>query len=110
MRDPVHQPVAIVTGSAKNIGRSIAITLARSGVRVIVHAKTSAQACQDTVKAIQDLGGQAHAVLSDISTPEGAQLLIDQCITHFGQLDMLINNAAIRKHTPFESLLYAEWR
>jgi 3-oxoacyl-[acyl-carrier protein] reductase len=110
MKDPVHQPVAIVTGSAKNIGRSIAITLARSGVRVIVHAKTSAQACQDTVKAIQDLGGQAHAVLSDISTPEGAQLLIDQCITHFGQLDMLINNAAIRKHTPFESLLYAEWR
>jgi 3-oxoacyl-[acyl-carrier protein] reductase len=110
MKEPSSKPVAIVTGSAKNIGRAIAINLAQSGVRVIVHAKTSAHDCAETVKMIEDLGGHAHAVLSDISTPEGAQLLIDQCIAHYGQLDILINNAAIRKHTPFESLHYSEWR
>jgi 3-oxoacyl-[acyl-carrier protein] reductase len=102
--------VAIVTGSAKNIGRAIALTLAKSGVRVIVHAKTSLADCQDTVREIKALGGDAHEVLADISTPDGAKHLIEECINRFGQLDMLINNAAIRKHTPIESLLYPEWR
>jgi 3-oxoacyl-[acyl-carrier protein] reductase len=110
MHEKAHSPVAIVTGSAKNIGRSIAIHLAKSGVRVLVHAKNSKDTCEETVQAIVQLGGQAHAVLADVSQPEGAQHLIHRCIEHFGQVDMLINNAAIRRHTAFDHLTYMEWR
>lgn len=110
MTQCADQFVAIVTGSAKNIGRAIAMTLAKSGVRVIVHAKTSVQACEQTVSEIKAMGGEAHAVLSDISTPAGAKLLITECVEHYGQIDILINNAAIRKHTAFEALYPTEWR
>jgi 3-oxoacyl-[acyl-carrier protein] reductase len=102
--------VVLVTGSAKNIGRAIALNLASQGASVMVHARSSASDCQEVVSLIQKSGGIASYHLSDISQPEGAQSLLDATQKTFGALDVLVNNAAIRRHSNFESLGWQEWR
>lgn len=102
--------VAIVTGSALNIGRAIALALARSGYRVMVHALHSADDCAETARLIADAGGEAAVHLADISDPEQARGLIDAAVGRFGRLDALVNNASRRRQTPLAEITPAEWR
>ena len=102
--------VAIVTGSAKNIGREIALELAREGASVLINARSSLQEAQDVARAVQAAGGSAFVHLADVSQPEGAASLLNAAIGQFGRLDILVNNAAVRRHSPLESLELAEWR
>jgi 3-oxoacyl-[acyl-carrier protein] reductase len=102
--------VALVTGSAKNIGRAIALHLAKHGAHVMVNAKSAERECSEVVELIKSAGGQASFHLSDISHPDGSQSLIQATQEVFGRLDILINNAAIRRHSDFESLSWLEWR
>jgi 3-oxoacyl-[acyl-carrier protein] reductase len=103
-------PVAIVTGAARNIGRAIALELARAGVSVVVNAKSSGAEAADVVRAIEALGGRAVVHLADVSEPAGAQGLIDAAVRHFGRLDILVNNAAVRRESSFETLDWQQWR
>ena len=102
--------VAIVTGSARNIGRAIAITLARAGAAVVVNAAKSGTEAQDVVKEIEGFGGRAVAQLADVTDPTGARSLVATAITTFGRLDCLVNNAAVRRETSFAGMSLAEWR
>ncbi len=102
--------VAVVTGSAMNIGRATALMLAREGAKVMVHAKSNAAGVEETKALITAAGGQADGHLADLSTEAGAASLIDAAVKRFGSLDILINNAAIRRNTPITEISYAEWR
>ena len=102
--------VALVTGAARNIGRAIAAGLAERGTKVMVNALTSADAAAETVQMIRDAGGEADLHLADVSTPEGAAQLIAATTERFGRLDILVNNAAIRREVPFAELGWAQWR
>jgi 3-oxoacyl-[acyl-carrier protein] reductase len=102
--------VAIVTGSALNIGRAIALALARSGYRVMVHALHSADDCAETARLIAEAGGEAAVHLADISDPAQARGLIDAAVAQFGRLDALVNNASRRRQTPLAEITPAEWR
>ncbi len=102
--------VAIVTGSAMNIGRATALMLAGEGASIMVHAKSNAEGVEETKRLITAIGGSAGGHLADLSTEAGAQSLIDATVARFGRLDILINNAAIRRNTPFTEISYAEWR
>jgi len=102
--------VAVVTGSARNIGREIALELAAAGNAVIVNARSSAAEAAEVVRAIEATGGRAAVHLADVSEPAGAQSLAEAAIRHFGQIDILINNAAVRREVPFEELDFARWR
>ena len=102
--------VAVVTGSAMNIGRATALMLAREGAKVMVHAKNNAAGVEETKALITAAGGQADGHLADLSTEAGAASLIDAAVKRFGSLDILINNAAIRRNTPITEISYAEWR
>jgi 3-oxoacyl-[acyl-carrier protein] reductase len=62
------------------------------------------------VELIKSSGGQASFHVCDISHPEGSQSLIHATEEAFGRLDILVNNAAIRRHSNFESLSWLEWR
>ena len=101
--------VAIVTGSGRNIGRSIALELASAGAAVIVNARHSGQA-EAVVGEIRGSGGRAELKLADVSGPEGAAALIAAAVEHFGRLDILVNNASVRRETDFARLDYREWR
>lgn len=102
--------VAIVTGSARNIGREIALHLAASGAAVVVNALSSAAEAEAVAKEIRDAGGRATAILADVATEVGAAHLVERALDAFGQLDCLVNNAAVRRETPFKDLGFAEWR
>jgi 3-oxoacyl-[acyl-carrier protein] reductase len=102
--------VALVTGSALNIGRATALALARDGHRVMVTARSSAADCARTAEMIAEAGGEAGVHLADISDPQQARGLIEATVARFGRLDVLVNNASIRRQTKFSDLTVEEWR
>ncbi len=102
--------VALVTGAARNIGRAIAVDLARAGARVAVNARGSADEAEATARAVREAGGEAIVHLADVTDPDAVERLIAAVVEAFGGLDILINNAAIRRETPLQQLEIAEWR
>jgi 3-oxoacyl-[acyl-carrier protein] reductase len=106
----LHGRVAVVTGSARNIGRAIACTLADAGAAIVVNAKTSAADAEDVADEIRERGGRAIATLADVAKPDDAEALVSSAVATFGRLDILVNNAAVRREVDFAALDYAEWR
>ena len=102
--------VALVTGAARNIGRQIALDLARGGAKVVVNARTSTAEAQQTVQAVRDIGGTAVMHLADVTDPVSVDHLVATAEREFGGLDIVVNNAAVRRETPFSELAPAEWR
>jgi 3-oxoacyl-[acyl-carrier protein] reductase len=102
--------VAVVTGSALNIGRAIALHLARDGFRVIVTARQSQHDCEETARLVRDAGSDAAVHMADISDPAQARGLIGAAVDRFGRLDVLVNNASVRRQTPFAEMTPEEWR
>jgi NAD(P)-dependent dehydrogenase (short-subunit alcohol dehydrogenase family) len=87
----IRGKVAIVTGAAGNgMGRSIALTLAREGVSVVVNYRTSAEAARSIVEHIEIRGGRAIAVQADVFTAEGCQALFDATRRAFGHVDICV--------------------
>ena len=86
--------VAIVTGGGRGIGRGHSLHLAKSGANVLVNDIDSEEA-EKVVNEILDEGGIAKISSQDISSREGCSLLIDECVTEFGNIDILVNNAGI---------------
>ena len=102
--------VAIVTGSARNIGRAIAIALAAAGAAVVVNARRALQDAEAVAETIRSAGGRAVAHIADVSDPEAAAALVGVAVERFGRLDVLVNNASVRREVDFGTLDYQEWR
>lgn len=86
--------VAIVTGAASGIGRSVAELYAREGAAVIV-SDVNEQGGKEAVEAIAGAGGEVAFVRTDVSRPEDCEALAAAAIEHFGRLDFACNNAGI---------------
>src|SRR6266536_3435542 len=84
---------AIVTGSATGIGKATAMLFAREGARVVVSDIDEAPA-REVVNAIVAERGEAIFVKADVSNPEDAQHLVEATVRSYGQVDILVNNAA----------------
>ena len=83
--------VAVVSGAAGDgMGRSIALTLARQGAKVVVNYRTSKEHAEAVVDYIQLTGGSAFAVQADIFKPEGCRDLVNAAVDQFGQVDICI--------------------
>src|SRR3984893_356381 len=85
---------AVVTGSATEIGKATAMLFASEGARVVVSDIDETPA-RDVVNAIVAQGGEAIFVKADVSHLEDAQQLIETTVRSYGQLDVLVNNAAV---------------
>ena len=85
--------VALVTGSTRGIGRAIAMAYARAGARVVIVGR-SAESVDATVSAITEHGGEALGIAAHVGRPDAAARLVADTQTHFGRLDVLVNNAA----------------
>ena len=92
--------VALITGAARNIGRTIAMTLAADGAAVVINALSAAEALQAVAQEIRDAGGRALAVLGDVGDQATAEKLVADAVAEFGRLDILVNNAARRRTVP----------
>ena len=102
--------VAVVTGSARNIGRAIALELAGAGAAIVVNARSAAADAEAVAAEIRQAGGKAAVKIADITDPASAQGLIAAAVTAFGRLDILVNNASVRREVDFAELDYREWR
>jgi len=104
--------VALVTGAARNIGRAIAVGLAQGGANVVVHARSSAAAAEETAALCLAAAPDAQAVvmLADLTKPEDVKAMMAAIETRFGKLDILVHSAAERADAPFESISYEDWR
>jgi len=102
--------VAIITGAGRNIGRAIALSLARAGASVIVNVRSNRAEADGVVREIEASGGKAVAVLGDIGEEKTATALADAALKRFGRIDILVNNAALRREKPIGNMSYAEWR
>jgi len=114
MTGPVAQDlsgrVALVTGASRNIGRAIALTLARAGCAVIVAARSDRAALDEVARTIETEGGRALPVLGDVTDEAAVASIVEAGVAAFGGLDILVNNAAIRTEATFEEMTLAQWR
>lgn len=84
--------VALVTGSAKRLGRTLVETLAELGATAAVHYRGSREEAESVVEGIRARGGEAFAFQADVTKPEECQRLVDEVLARFGALHVLVNN------------------
>lgn len=101
--------VALVTGAGHRVGRAIALALGARGMRVAVHYNTTAEGAHETVREIESDGGSAETFAADLTRGDAPAELITNVARHFGQLDVLVNSAAIMVRTPFGEVTADQW-
>ncbi len=107
---PLQGKVALVTGAGKNIGRCIALTLARDGAAVVVNGRADRAAVDSVVREIEEAGGKACAAMGDVGDPAVAPRLAAEAAARFGGVDILVTNAGLRRQTSFLEMPFEEWR
>jgi 3-oxoacyl-[acyl-carrier protein] reductase len=103
--------VALVTGSARRNGSAIARRLAASGASIMVTGRTSLPQAQVVADDIVRTYGsnRAIAMVADVTDPHAVTALVEATVSQFGRLDILVNNAALRGTSDFETLALEEW-
>jgi 3-oxoacyl-[acyl-carrier protein] reductase len=102
--------VAIVTGAGRNIGRGIALALADGGAAVVVNARANRSEAETVAGEIERAGGNAVALIADVSDPGAVEKMVAAAAARFGRIDILVNNAAVRAEQAFDQMTLAEWR
>jgi NAD(P)-dependent dehydrogenase (short-subunit alcohol dehydrogenase family) len=101
--------VALVTGGAKRVGRSIALRLAADGADVAINYMSSKPEAEALAKEIEGMGKHALAVEGDVSKRGDVQKVFGAIEARFGRLDILVNNAGVFFAAKFEELTEEQW-
>lgn len=111
MRENLQGKVAIVTGSARRVGRAIAIELARAGVNILVHYhETPEEEARNTLKDVKSFGVNAWLVQADLSKPEGVNQLFSEARTCFPDLHILVNSASNFQRRGLMQVTLEDWQ
>ena len=102
--------VAVVTGAGRNIGRTIALELAAAGAAVVVNARSNREEVQAVVREIEREGARALACLADVADDEAVEAMMAAAVERFGRIDILVNNAALRREQRLEQMSFGDWR
>ena len=87
--------VALVTGSGRGIGATMATELAKRGAKVVVNYANSSEAANEIVKEIKTNGGDAIAIQADVGNVSETIKMFDQAVEHYGQLDIVCSNSGV---------------
>ena len=87
--------VALVTGAGRGIGRGIAVALAERGWTVVVNYRGNAEAAAETVRRVEQAGGQGLAVQADVASAADRERLVETTLRECGRIDLLVNNAGM---------------
>ncbi len=100
----------IITGSARRIGRELALASAKAGASVIIHHNQSQKEAEQTANDISKLGGKAEIIRADFSEPQKAREIFNKVFRKNKNIFALINNAAIFKPIKFANTSLDDWR
>jgi pteridine reductase len=109
MDAPLLNRVALVTGSAKRLGRAVALRLAQDGADIVIHYHSSEREARETAAVVEQLGRRSVALRADLGSVSEIQQLFQRASNHFGRLDILVNNAANFLPTEFASTSEKIW-
>lgn len=101
--------VALVTGGARRIGKSIVLALADAGATVALTYRTSAREAEDVVSGLQKMGRRAMATQCDVRSEASVRGAIGAVVDRFGRLDVLVNNAGVFESAPLDQLTLEQW-
>jgi 3-oxoacyl-[acyl-carrier protein] reductase len=107
---PLAGKVAIVTGAGKNIGKAIAELLVADGAAVVINGRSDRPIIEETARELRAAGGQAMPYLADVSKPDAVAAMVEATVKEFGGVDIAVNNAGLRRQTPFLQMNLGEWR
>ena len=110
-RFDVSGRVVIITGAGQGIGRDYALAFAAAGARPVL-AEINGDKLRDVVSEIEAGGGEAFAIETDVGSPDSVKAMVAETLKTYGQIDVLINNAAIFANIPrrkFYDIPYDEW-
>ncbi|MDA3874283.1 MAG: SDR family oxidoreductase [Kiritimatiellae bacterium] len=109
---------ALVTGSSRGIGRSIALALADAGADVAIHAAGSLEKAEAVAEEIRGMGRQSAVIMADLASGDAPRTIFDGVVDAFGSLDILVSNASVQlpenwsgvSRDHFEQQVTVNWR
>jgi 3-oxoacyl-[acyl-carrier protein] reductase len=101
--------VALVTGSSRGVGKSIALAFAKEGAKVTVNYTSNEKAANEVMETIQKMGGQAKVFKADVAKKAEAQALVQATVDAFGGLDILVNNAGFTRPAMMLKMTEEQW-
>ncbi|MBW2243858.1 MAG: SDR family oxidoreductase [Deltaproteobacteria bacterium] len=107
--NPLKDRTAIVTGASSGIGRAIALTLGTAGAHVFLAGRTR-EPMDATRKRIEEAGGAASVVVTDLRDPGQVRALVDEAVRETGRLDVMVNNAGLSYPAKIVDGDPEEWR
>ena len=108
-KEPLASRVALVTGAGRNIGREIALSLASSGVAIAVNVRSSVEEGQAVVDEINARNGRALLCVADVAEQSAVHEMIATIEAEWGRLDVLVNNAAVRREAKLDDISATDW-
>ncbi len=100
---------ALITGASRNIGREIALTFAREGADLVLNTRTSQAELNEVAGKCRELGVKTHTLIADVSDSASVKKMVADSIEALGNIDILVNNVAIRPHKPILEVTDEEW-
>src|SRR5215469_13781911 len=100
MTKEITGKVAVVTGAGRNIGRAIALTLAEGGASVLINTRSNRDEAEAVAREIETAGGKAVVHIGDVADTKAVQAMANAALNAFGRIDVLVNNAALRREKP----------
>ena len=101
--------IALVTGSSRGIGRSIAVALAAAGADIAIHYHTRATEAQEVESLVRSTGRRCICIQADVSSTDEITRLVRTVEQQLGAVDILVNNAAVAQHKPIETITEQDW-
>ncbi|MDM0070391.1 SDR family NAD(P)-dependent oxidoreductase [Variovorax sp. J31P207] len=108
MTSKLEGKVALITGSGRGIGRSIALKLASEGARIVVN-DLDAEPAQEAVQAIREAGGQAVACIGNVTAPDFAERFVATAVNEYKGLDIVVNNAGYTWDNVIQKMSDEQW-
>ncbi len=101
---------ALITGAGRNLGRAVALRLARSGCDVVIHTRADQAQAEAVAEAARGFGVEALVCLGDIGSRDDLRRIAERALASFGHVDILVNAAAIRPDKSFLEMSFEHWQ
>ncbi len=108
--ESLNGKVALVTGASRRIGRSTALGLARHGADLVITARSARDEIETVADEIRAIGQKATIAMGDVTSESDVQEMVEAAKSAHGRIDILVNNAAIRRQVPLLDMTLDEWR